>query len=69
MQNFVIIFDIPQEMQSFRVRIHRDLISIRARKIQQSYWKSENLRELVGIASSIKNIGGSARILEEKLIF
>jgi hypothetical protein len=69
MNNFAIIFDIPKEMESFRVRIHRDLLSIRAQKIQQSYWKAENLKELIGIASLIKSCGGSARILEEKLIF
>lgn len=69
MNNFVLIFDIPEEMKSFRVRIHRDLISIRAKKIQQSYWKSEKLPQLIGIANQIKNSGGSARILEEKLIF
>lgn len=69
MNNYILVFDIPREMDSFRVRIHRDLIAIHAKKIQHSYWKAENLKELISIASLIKNSGGSARILEEKLIF
>jgi len=66
---FVISFDIPTEEETERRRINRELHGISARRIHQSFWEHGNLNQLVRIASRIKSIGGSARILEEKFIF
>lgn len=68
-EKFVLAFDIPANMDSFKLKINRELHRIGAKKIQQSIWQSDNLSELVRIGVLIKNIGGSARVLEEKLIF
>ena len=70
MQNdFILSYDLPRELDSVRKRINRDLTSINAQMIHHSFWKSNNLKELISIAQFIKNSGGKARILEEKLIF
>ncbi len=66
---FVLIFDIPTEERNFKVKINRILNSIKAEQVQRSVWKSENLNDLTRVALLIKNIGGKARIMEEKLIF
>lgn len=69
MQNeFLLSYDLPEEMNSERRKINRNLNKI-AVLIHDSFWKSENISELILIARFIKNCGGNARILEEKLIF
>ena len=67
--DYVLSFDLPEEMTAQRKRINRDLRAINANLIHDSFWKSDNLQELILIARFIKDSGGSARILEEKLIF
>jgi hypothetical protein len=67
--SFVLIFDIPAVRSVEKVRINRMLHRIGAKKIQDSFWKHENLKLLIEIASQIKNIGGKASILEEKILF
>lgn len=69
MDGCVIVFDIPTEETSFKTKINRLLKSIGAIQIQRSVWKSNNLKELIKIATLIKMIGGKAIIMEEKLIF
>lgn len=69
MKDFILMFDIPKELNRVEVRVWRDLNKINAEKIQHSLWKSNKLKELIDIATFIKNSGGTARILEEKLIF
>jgi hypothetical protein len=70
MQNeYILSFDLPKELDAERKRINRDLRGIDAKMIHHSFWKSEKLKELISIAQFIKNSGGKARILEEKLIF
>lgn len=66
---FVLAFDIPTEKSQFRLKINRTLHKIGAVQVQRSLWKSNNLKELIRIATLIKNIGGQARVLEERLIF
>jgi len=66
---FVISFDLPKEMNSARVRLFRMLRSRNCKMIHESLWESNNLRELIEIASFIKRFGGNARILEEKFLF
>jgi len=66
---FIISFDLPREMNSARVRVFRMLKSRNCRMIHESLWESNNLKDLIEIASFIKRFGGSAKILEEKFIF
>ncbi|TAL48476.1 hypothetical protein EPN87_00490 [archaeon] len=66
---YVFTFDLPTEHASFRVKLHRTLKKINATQVQRSMWKSDNLRELTRLAVLVKNVGGSARITEERLIF
>lgn len=65
----VIIFDIPGDEKILNVKVNRKLKSIGAEKVQNSVWKSENLKELMKIAIWIRNVGGDAKILEENIIF
>jgi len=66
---FVISFDLPERMNSARVRVFRMLKSRNCRMIHESLWESDNLKDLIDIASFIKKFGGNARILEEKFLF
>jgi len=66
---FLLIFDIPRELNTLKVQVWRELNRKNAEKVQFSIWKSNNLKELVKIASWIKRLGGKASILEEKFIF
>jgi len=65
----ILLFDIPKEKDVLRVKIHRILKEIKAEQIQTSVWKSENMQELIKIAIMIRNSGGSATVLEEKVVF
>lgn len=65
----ILIFDIPKDEKILAVKVNRLLKSIDAKKLQNSVWKSDNLKELVKIAIWIRNVGGTAIILEEKIIF
>jgi len=69
MKNYILSFDIPRENNSQRRKINRDLNKINAKMIHHSTWKSDKLNDLIDIATFIKRSGGSASILEEKLIF
>ena len=66
---FVISFDIPFDELTEKRRINRELHRMNARMVQQSFWEHDNLNQLIAVASRIKSVGGSARILEEKFIF
>lgn len=66
---YLIIFDIPKDHSILRVKVNRLLKEIDAKMIQNSVWRSENLKELTKIAIWIRNSGGSATILEEKIIY
>lgn len=68
-EEFVLAFDIPTEHENFKLKINRELHRIKAKKVQRSMWKSDKLNELIRLATIIKNVGGKARVLEEKLIF
>jgi hypothetical protein len=69
MKDVVFIFDIPKKENTAKVKVWRDLNKMHAKKIQHSVWKSDDLKNLIDIASFIKKSGGHAIILEEKLIF
>lgn len=66
---YIILFGIPRGNASLSVKVNRLLKGIGAEKIQNSAWKSENLQELTKIAVWVRNAGGSAEILEEKIIY
>lgn len=65
----LLVFDIPAGDKILAVKVNRKLKSCGAIKLQNSLWKSDNLEELTKIALWIRNAGGSATILEEKVIF
>ena len=67
--DFVLIFDVPTEMESVKRQTHRLLVRVGAKQIQRSVWKSKELQELTDIALFIKKSGGDARILEERFVF
>lgn len=69
MKEFVLVFDLPREMGTVKVRTWRELQKIDARMIQFSIWKSEKLDELMKLAIDIKKSGGTAKIMEEKFVF
>lgn len=66
--DYILIFDFSGEAV-MRVKINRLLREIGAVKVQNSVWKSDNLKELTKIAIWVRNAGGSAHILEEKIIY
>lgn len=68
-QMAILIFYLPRENASEKVRFNRELHEINARMIQHSAWSSENIQELIRIASEIKKLDGRARILEERFVF
>ncbi len=65
----ILIFDIPKGQTILNVKVNRKLKEIGAEKVQNSVWKSDNLKELMKIAIWIRNAGGEAKILEENVIF
>ena len=69
MKEFILIFDVPRDSVAVAVKSWRDLQKIRAHKLQHSVWKHSDLSKLIEIATFIKKSGGSATILEEKLVF
>lgn len=66
--SFVIVFDIPSLLRTERKRITREL-NRNGVKIQDSFWRSDNLKFLIEIGNRIRKTGGSAEILEEKFLF
>lgn len=69
MKEFILVFDLPREMGTVKVRTWRELQKIDAMMIQFSIWKSEKLDELMKLAIDIKKSGGTAKILEERFVF
>jgi hypothetical protein len=69
MSEFILSFDIPRKENALRVRVFRLLTRIDAKRVHDSFWKSDRLNELIEIARMIKRADGDARILEEKFVF
>lgn len=67
--SYLLLFDIPKGETILAVKVNRSLKAIDAKKVQNSVWKSENIKELMKIAIWIRNCGGIASILEENIIF
>jgi len=68
-KDFILVYDIPSQNSAWRKRIVRKLKKFDAKRIQDSVWRSSNLKFLVSLASEIKLMNGKALILEEKFIF
>ncbi len=68
-KSFILAYDIPTNLPYFKKKINRLLRKMNAKMVQRSLWSSEDLEGLIKIAILIKNAGGKARIMEEKLIF
>ena len=69
MTEFVLVFDIPRDKPLLALRVNRTLKRIGATKFQHSVWRSENLQDLISLATFIKRHGGKAAILEERFVF
>ena len=69
MKEFVLVFDLPREMGTTKVRTWRELQKMDAKMIQFSIWESEKLDELMKLAIDIKKSGGDAKILKEQFVF
>lgn len=67
-KDFILMFDIPRKNGTLKRSINRKLHRINAKMIQKSVWKSNNLNDLVQIASTIKQEGGQATILKEDVV-
>lgn len=63
------MFDLPKGNATMGVKINRLLKSIGAEKVQNSVWRSENLRELTKVAVWVRNVEGKATILEENVVY
>ncbi len=72
-QDFLFSFDIPHHKNSdnwhFKIWVYRKLKRINARMVQRSLWRSNNMEALVTLAKLIKEEGGRAIIMEERLVF
>ncbi len=64
-----LIYDMPPERKSDARSIQRKLNMMGARMVQQSVWKTEKIKELMGLGVEIRKLGGRAEILEERLLF
>lgn len=67
--SFVIVFDMPRTEMTERRRLHRELVRGGAEMVQDSFWKSDDMKFLIDIGMRIRKTGGSATILEEKFLF
>ena len=67
--SYLIMFDLPKGNATMGVKINRLLKSIDAERVQDSVWRSENLKELTKIAIWVRNVEGKATILEEKVVY
>ena len=65
---FLLSFDLPRNANFARLRIFRRLRKIGAELVHHSLWRHESLEELASIALMVKKFGGSALVLEEKLV-
>jgi len=68
-QSFILYFDLRSNEKSMKLRIFKELKRSGAKMILHSFWKSDDLQDLIYIAMLIKKGNGEARILEEKFIF
>ncbi len=66
---YIILLKFPKKTPALIVKINRELKKMNAKKIQNSVWKSENLKGLTKIAVWINNAGGKSRIIEEKIVY
>lgn len=69
MSEYAIIFDIPKELATLRVRVNRAFKLIGVKKFQNSVWISKELDSLKRIAETIRKHGGRAVVIEWKKVF
>ncbi len=68
-QHHVLMFDVPRNLNTVEKKINRRLHKMRAKMMQHSVWKHHSIKDLIDVAMEIKNSGGKAVILEERLVF
>jgi len=66
---FLIVFGLPKGARGLGVKVNRLLKEIRAEKISNSVWASEDLRTLTKVVVWIRNAGGKAAVIEEKIVY
>ena len=67
--SFVIVFDFPKVLTSERRKLNRMLHRMGAERVQDSFWRCDDLKALFEAARFIKSCGGRVEILEEKFVF
>jgi len=65
---YILIFDLPRNKASVRVKVNRLLHRIDAEKVQQSVWMHENYEWLKEAKEIIVSSGGSAILLKGEVI-
>ncbi len=66
---YILSFDIPRESPNLKLRVNRALHRIGAKLVHHSLWRHADMKMLADIAVEIKENGGRAVILEERLLF
>ncbi len=67
--SFVLVYDIPFGLDTEKRRVNRMLHRTGARCVQQSFWRCDDLKNLVSIGMCVRRLGGKAEILEERFLF
>lgn len=68
-ERFLIVFGLPRGAPALGVKVNRLLREIGAEKVSNSVWASEDLKTLTKIVVWIRNAGGKAAVIEEKIIY
>jgi len=66
---YVLVFGLPSGSATLKVKVNRLLRDSGAEMVQRSVWRSDDLRCLTAAAVKVRNAGGEATILEEKVVF
>jgi hypothetical protein len=66
---FLIVFGLPRGAPTLGVKVNRLLKEIGAEKISNSVWASDDLKTLTKIVIWIRNAGGKAAVIEERIVY
>ncbi|MEM5832132.1 MAG: hypothetical protein QXT38_02370 [Candidatus Aenigmatarchaeota archaeon] len=66
---YIIIFQLPAKDPIIKLKVNRFLKKIGAKIVFKGVWRHQDEVQLIGLASWIRNLGGKAYVLEEKIIY
>jgi hypothetical protein len=67
--SYLLLYDLEKSKSAARLKVNRELNKMNATMFQHSIWKHDDLEKLKQIAEFIKQNGGKAIILEEKIVY